>query len=169
MDFINKLLEMLNSIGVGFLFDDIMWDLWIILGIILCLSEFLVPGFVICFFGVAAIVMGLVTAIFPSMGLGWQIFIFTLLSIGAIYASRKFFPNAFKGDKERAVANADCDDFSHAIAITEEVIKPGMIGGKVRFEGSYWTARSEEEIPAGEEVRVIRRENITLIVEKIKK
>lgn len=167
MDFINKFLDMLRSTYMGFLFDNIMWDLWVILGIILCLSEFIVPGFVICFFGAAAIVMGLVTAIFPSMALGWQIFIFTILSVSVIYASRKFFPEAFKGNKERAVANSDCDDFSHAIAITEETIKPGLVGGKVRFEGSYWTARSNEEIAAGEEVRVVARENITLIVEKI--
>lgn len=169
MDFINKLVDMFNSIGVGFLFDNIMWDLWVIFGIILCLLEFAVPGFVICFFGAAALIMGLVTAIFPSMALGWQIFIYTILSVAVIYASRKLFPEAFKGNKERAVANADCDDFSHTVAIAEEAIKPGLVGGKVRFEGSYWTARSNEEITAGEEVRVVARENITLIVEKIKK
>ncbi len=146
-----------------------MWDLWIVLGIILCLFEFVVSGFVICFFGIAAIIVGILTAIFPEMGLSWQMFVFTIVTIGTIYASRKFFPNVFKGNKEKAVANADCEDFSHAIAITEEVIKPGMVGGKVRFEGSYWVARSDEEIPAGEEVHVIKRENITLIVEKIKK
>lgn len=169
MDFINKLVDMFKSLGIGFLFDNIMWDLWVILGIILCLSEFIVPGFVICFFGAAALIMGLVTAIFPSMALGWQIFIYTILSVAVIYASRKFFPEAFKGNKEKAVANADCDDFSHTVAIAEEAIKPGLVGGKVRFEGSYWTARSNEEIAAGEEVRVVARENITLIVEKIKK
>ncbi len=169
MDFINKFLDMLRSTYMGFLFDNIMWDLWVILGIILCLSEFIVPGFVICFFGAAALIMGLVTAIFPSMALGWQIFIYTILSVAVIYASRKFFPEAFKGNKEKAVANADCDDFSHTVAIAEEAIKPGLVGGKVRFEGSYWTARSNEEIAAGEEVRVVARENITLIVEKIKK
>jgi membrane protein implicated in regulation of membrane protease activity len=103
------------------------------------------------------------------MALGWQIFIYTILSVAVIYASRKLFPEAFKGNKERAVANADCDDFSHTVAIAEEAIKPGLVGGKVRFEGSYWTARSNEEIAVGEEVRVVARENITLIVEKIKK
>ena len=169
MDFINKLQEMLHSIGSSFLFDNIMWDLWLIFGIILCLSEFVVPGFVVCFFGVAAIIMSIITAIFPSMGLAWQIFIFTILAIAVIYASRKFMPQVFKGNTERAVANSDCDDFSHTVAVTMETIKPGLVGGKVRFEGSYWTARSEEEIPEGEEVRVISRENITLIVERIKK
>lgn len=42
MDFINKFLDMLRSTYIGFLFDDIMWALWVILGIILCLSEFIV-------------------------------------------------------------------------------------------------------------------------------
>lgn len=145
-----------------------MWDIWIILGIILCVSEFVIPGFVICFFGVGALITALIAAICPSIALGWQIFIFTLISVASIFASRKLFPNAFKGNSERANVNEDCDDFSKATAVTEEYIKAGSVGGRVRYEGSYWTARSNEDIPAGEMVHVVGRDNITLIIEKIK-
>ena len=33
--------------------------LWLIVGIILILSEFVIPGFIICFFGAAAIITGI--------------------------------------------------------------------------------------------------------------
>ncbi len=39
--------------------------------------------------------------------------------------------------------------------------------GNVYVAGELWSARSETEIPAGSQVRVIRREAFTLVVEKI--
>lgn len=148
---------------------DNMWEKWIISGIVLCVLEILVPGFVICFFGVAAIITGILSYIFPNISLPWLFLIFSALSIVLTLVLRRFIPKVFKGETEKANANSDCDDFSHATAVVVEEIKPGIVGGKVSFEGSFWTARSDEEILAGEEVHVIKRENITLIVEKIKK
>ncbi|MEG5037560.1 MULTISPECIES: NfeD family protein [unclassified Microcoleus] len=51
-------------------------------------------------------------------------------------------------------------------AIVEEEIKPNQ-SGSVRFQSSWWPAKCVREItlPPGEVVRVVRLENITLIVE----
>ncbi|MGL5060771.1 MAG: NfeD family protein [Microcoleus sp.] len=51
-------------------------------------------------------------------------------------------------------------------AIVEEEIRPGETG-RVRYQSSWWPARSEQEIifNPGEAVRVIAIDNITLIVE----
>ena len=38
--------------------------------------------------------------------------------------------------------------------------------GSVQVEGELWSARSEETIPAGSSIRVLRREGFVLIVEK---
>jgi membrane-bound serine protease (ClpP class) len=38
--------------------------------------------------------------------------------------------------------------------------------GSVQVEGELWSARSENTIPAGSPIRVLRREGFILIVEK---
>jgi membrane-bound ClpP family serine protease len=52
-------------------------------------------------------------------------------------------------------------------AIVEEEIRPGE-SGRVRYQSSWWPARSEQEITfrPGEAVRVVAIDNITLIVEE---
>jgi membrane protein implicated in regulation of membrane protease activity len=51
-------------------------------------------------------------------------------------------------------------------AIVEEEIKPNQ-SGSVRFQSSWWPAKCLREITLqpGEVVRVVRLDNITLIVE----
>ncbi|PSB06569.1 hypothetical protein C7B61_16880, partial [filamentous cyanobacterium CCP1] len=46
------------------------------------------------------------------------------------------------------------------------MIQPGK-NGRVRFQGSWWSARCEQDVTIlpGEVVRVVGRQNITLIVE----
>ena len=50
-----------------------------------------------------------------------------------------------------------------------EYIQPGEVGGKVRYQGSNWKAAASEPIAPGESVKIVGCDNITLIVEKIKK
>jgi membrane-bound serine protease (ClpP class) len=40
--------------------------------------------------------------------------------------------------------------------------------GKVFFQGEYWTATSDREIPKGAPVRIIKVEGLKLVVEEIK-
>ena len=42
---------------------------WLILGVLLIVSEFFVPGFIIIFFGVSACVVGGLVFLFPSFSL----------------------------------------------------------------------------------------------------
>jgi len=55
------------------------------------------------------------------------------------------------------------------VGLTGEVwvaIEP-FSNGSVRIEGELWRARSEENIPAGSTVRVIREDGITVTVMKV--
>jgi membrane protein implicated in regulation of membrane protease activity len=51
-------------------------------------------------------------------------------------------------------------------AVVEETIRPNH-SGRVRFQGSWWFARCQADvtIEAGEEVKVIGHQGITLLVE----
>ncbi|WP_293135115.1 NfeD family protein [Microcoleus sp. bin38.metabat.b11b12b14.051] len=78
------------------------------------------------------------------------------------------------GEEKVAVSDAETAD-SHLApkaiaqdekAIVEEEIRPGE-SGRVRFQSSWWPATSDQDITfkAGEAVRVIAINNVTLIVE----
>ena len=54
------------------------------------------------------------------------------------------------------------------MAIVDVTIKPG-VGGRVRYQGSIWPANSfqDNNILVGQYVKVIGRNNITLLVEEV--
>lgn len=138
---------------------------WLIFGMILLISEFFIPGFVIFFFGVAACLVSVVTYCAPELGIAWEILIFAVSSVLLLVLSRRCFPGVFKGRNVICEVDPDLDDVSgqFATAITE--INSDR-EGKVEFRGSLWNAVSGEPIATGERVRIISRKNITLIVEK---
>ncbi|MBD2577929.1 NfeD family protein [Oscillatoria sp. FACHB-1406] len=53
-------------------------------------------------------------------------------------------------------------------AIVDEEIQPYK-SGRVKFRGTYWEARCDRKMTfvPGEVVRVLRRENLTLVVERL--
>lgn len=144
-------------------FASMMWLGWVFFGVLLCLSEIFLLSFFVLFVGISAIITGILVLIFPGISLVWQIVIFGALSLVMLL----IFCNKLKGSFVKNKVNSDGDDFSNAVGIAEEDIMPGAAGGRVSFEGSSWPARTDVEIAAGEEVRVLRRENITLIVTKL--
>ena len=50
--------------------------MWLALGLVLAVSEFFVPGFVIIFFGAGAILTGIVKLVFSGLGDGAALLIF---------------------------------------------------------------------------------------------
>jgi len=60
---------------------EIVYWHWIVLGVALMLFEIVMTTFFIIWFGVAALIMGLVLLLNGDITLGWQVFIWTLLSV----------------------------------------------------------------------------------------
>lgn len=140
-------------------------SLWFILGLLLTLSEFAVPGVMICFFGVAAMLMAGLLVLFPEMSSSLLIALYIATSLALLFGLRRFMPKTFSGRTRKATSDPDDDDVAGALATTLEPIEPNR-PGKVEFRGTRWTASSTETIPAGTPVVVTRRENLTLFVEK---
>ena len=84
--------------------------LWLIIGTILILSEFIVPGFVICFFGVSAIVTGVLYWFVPGLSLSWQIMLFAILGVVLLIGCRRFMPGVFKGKENNFDDDIDSDN-----------------------------------------------------------
>lgn len=113
---------------------------WFIIGILLLLSEFLIPGFTIFFFGVGAILTSAILLIIPPLRnmIPLQIILFTIISIISLIFLRRRFTTALKGElfKER-------DDFTDQECIVTEAITPTR-PGRIKFHGTTWSAESKD-------------------------
>ncbi len=138
--------------------------LWTLLGLLLIGAEMFIPGFVIFFFGIGAVVTGILSVFIPgiagsfmSQGVVW--IISTILSFSFF---RKKFTKIFKG----TILNRNTDkDLGKAVVVIEEITpdKPG----RVRYQGTSWKAVSYiEKFDVGETVDIVKEESLTFIVSK---
>ncbi len=140
---------------------DMHW-VWLIVGIALIGLEIIVPGFVIMFFGLAAVAVGVLCWFFPAMPETIQLLLFSILSFLMVWIMRKMFKKTFSG-KNGAPEEVD-DVFTGQHATVARAIEPGA-PGKVTFNGTDWQAQSDQALAVGTRVRIVRRDNITLTVQ----
>ncbi len=139
--------------------------IWFILGIIMLLMEFAIPGLVIAFFGMGALVVAVVCMVAdPSLTV--QLIIFIVSSLVFLVVLRRWLQSKFFGaDATDPSEAAVLDEFTGKHAVVTGPVKPG-IPGKVEFKGTGWTATSEEELNVGDHVIILEKDNITLHVKK---
>jgi membrane protein implicated in regulation of membrane protease activity len=131
-------------------------------GVALLLIEVALPGLLFLFFGMAALVVALVTWL-VAVPVWAQWILFSVLSVLSLFLLRKTLKKIFVGDKN-AAASID-DDVVGKGATVVEAISPNR-AGRVEFRGCTRTAESDEEIPVGTAVRICSKENITLVVRR---
>lgn len=154
--------------------ENILWWHWIVLGIILVLMELVVPSFTIFWFGLGAVVTGVLLALIPEISLKWQILVFSVSSVGfTIFWFHLFVPRkkiqSLLVDEQAAIGQT-------GIAATRALI-PGEIGRVVFsvpvLDDESWKYIADEPIETGNRVRVTavlsaeRKERI-LKVEKVR-
>ncbi|MBV6478786.1 MAG: hypothetical protein HGGPFJEG_01543 [Ignavibacteria bacterium] len=139
--------------------------IWLIVGLILLLLEFIIPGFVIFFFGIGALITSLFIYLFDMTSLSYQLLVFIVSSLICLFLLRRFASKIFKGDsdKEKKLNN----EFEGKKAIVIREIKPNSLGGKVEFNGTVWEAESEFFIPESAEVEIIMNKNLKLLVKPV--
>ncbi|MEA3500926.1 MAG: NfeD family protein [Candidatus Marinimicrobia bacterium] len=140
--------------------------IWFIIGLILIVLEFAIPGVIIIFFGVGAWVTALVCWIF-GIGINWQLFLFLTFSLVLLFSLRKLLKRKFFGMNEFN-ENDPTDDFvgHNATALTN--FFPNETG-RVDFKGTTWEAKSDSKIKKSEQVKIIGKESIKLIVKPLNK
>ena len=137
---------------------------WFIAGVILILAEFVVPGVFICFFGVGALLTGVVVWLLPKITLTMALLLFSLLSVVFLVFCRRFMPRSFRGMVKVDHSDIENDDIAGSEAVVTEAIAPNA-PGKVEFRGSQWTARADRAIAVGERAKIRSRKNLTLYLE----
>ena len=138
---------------------------WLILGVVLLGLELFIPGVILVFFGIGAVLTALLLFIF-NMSLGLQIFIFLAASILSLVLFRKKFLSKWTKEDKKI-------EFDNIIGEKVIVVKtiPKGLTGKVELHGSQWSAeaqRDDIEIAEGTWVIVRGRNNLKLIVEPLK-
>lgn len=139
------------------------WVLWILAGLALLGLEMLTPGgFVLLFFGVAAVLVGALV----GLGLGgppWlEWLLFSVLALGSMLLLRGPLRARLNARLDEAVGT---ENLVGEIATLMDDVEPGAVG-KAELRGTAWTVRSAEtaRLARGQRCRVDRVEGLTLWV-----
>lgn len=136
------------------------WWMWVLLGFGLAGLELVTTSLHFAFFGVGAILVGLLVATGLGIPLWLQLFLFTIISVVLLLFRRRFLI-LFKYQ----VPDREVDAITGEVAIASEEIPPGGIG-KAENRGSSWNARNVGNRPLakGERCLVERVDGLTLVL-----
>ena len=157
---------LLSVLGFSFLPINYVGVLLILLAIGLFVAEVKVGGFgVLGIGGLVAMVFGmliLVDSPDPAVRIG----LFTALSLALPFAAIfLILLVALLRSFKQKVATGD-EGMIGLIGVADSDIRES---GRVRVRGEYWAARAPSPMLAGKTVKVLAVENLTLIVEEVKK
>jgi len=139
---------------------------WFLIGLILLISEFMLPGLIIFFFGVGACIVAFLCLI-TDIGINAQLGIFIVSSVLSLLCLRRWLRGIFMGHiVSRQDMTENLEEFIGQKAVVKERITP-KAGGKVEFHGTDWTAQADEEIAEGTVVQIVGKDNITLKVKAL--
>jgi membrane protein implicated in regulation of membrane protease activity len=141
--------------------------LWVLAGIVMLSLELFIPGLVIIFFGGGALLTALATALGLTRTFSAQLLLFIVSSLLLLALLRRLFQKIFIGKLFEGQAEPSFDVEIGRLVDVREAIAPETNRGKVFYHGAQWEARSADAIPAGGRARIVGRDNITLLVEKI--
>ncbi|OIQ49991.1 hypothetical protein BerOc1_01920 [Pseudodesulfovibrio hydrargyri] len=143
--------------------QNIQWLIWLGVGLVFVIAELAVPAFIVVFFGVGAFIAG-GTAFFGAT-VPVQLVVFGVSSVVLLILFRKMMAATFTGEK------AEDEKEPNVIGQQAEVvdaIRPPQ-PGRIKFQGSFWSARSGEAVEPGSMVRIVKRDENDLnafVVEK---
>ena len=138
--------------------------IWAALGLVLIGAEFLLPSFVIFFFGAGGLITAALTALIPGLreSLPGQVMVWLGASTVTLFSLRHWLRGVFGGSVLQR--GRDEEGFAGKQATVVEAISPQR-PGRVRFQGTTWEARSYEgSFAPGVAVQIVKNDNLALVV-----
>ena len=132
---------------------DILWWHWIAGGLLLGVAELLIPAFFIIWFGLGAILVGMLMLLIP-LGSAAQFVWWSVFSLAMVYAWFRYFKNP-----DRTKAGISKEAFVGEVGmITKEVSE--MSKGVIRFQkpilgSETWPVISDATIKSGERAKIV--------------
>lgn len=142
--------------------------LWVCLGILLILAEFVLPGLIVVFFGLGALLTGLlIWAGMPGEG-AWPFVAFPLMSVGALLLLRGMFKSWFVGRSLGAQKTGEDEDFiGRRAQIVSGFDGAGGRTGRIAYRGAHWDAQAagDHGFKIGDQVMIVAREGSILTID----
>ncbi len=136
------------------------WN-WLIVAAIMFGLETIVPGVHFVWFGVAAVLVGMI-ALATDLAWQWQLVVFALLAFASVLVARRF-ARPDKTPSELPDLNERGAQYIGRVVTVEEAIRGGR--GKVRVGDTMWQAEGKD-VPAGARVKVVGAHDTVLLVER---
>jgi membrane protein implicated in regulation of membrane protease activity len=142
------------------LFDQIDYWHWLVLAVVLVILEVFSPGVFFLWMGIAAVIVAGVLYAMPELAWQYQLLIFALLSVAAIFSARYFLKrHPIKTDQPNL--NKRGHQYVGRVFTLEEPIVNGE--GKIRVDDTTWKIRGSD-CPEGKRVEVTGVEGVVLEV-----
>ncbi|HBE23806.1 MAG TPA: NfeD family protein [Verrucomicrobiales bacterium] len=132
---------------------------WFLLGLVLLLAEFALPGIIIMFFGIGAWVTAFTTWIGLTPNATSQNIVFVISSVLLLFVLRARLRRIFVGN---STVDTVEDEYTGKEAIVLHDVDDS--NGIVEMKGAEWRARSESPIPSSSIVIIEKRVGLTLHV-----
>lgn len=142
---------------------EVLWWHWVVLGIFLVGMEMLLPAFYVIWFGLGALIVGVLMLLVP-LSLTAQILIWTIASTVFVFFWFRYFK-----PRTKTLAGSAAQIVGE-IGLTTRAVAP-FERGEVRFQkplagAEAWGCIADEAIAAGERVRIVSVEGNVLKVTK---
>lgn len=143
------------------------WWHWIILGLCLAMAELAVPAFFIVWFGIGALIVGLILLFAPDLGIATQLLLWATLSAALV-----IFWFRYLKPKTMTAVGTSTAHVTGEVGILVSDLCPNS-RGQVRFQkpvlgSDVWECYADTEIKAGARVRVVSVEGSFIKVEEAK-
>ncbi len=126
------------------------WYWWVAAALFVVIEVF-APGVVFLWLGLAALVVGLVVLVLPSLAWELQVLAFAVLSVAAVIVGRRYvFPDRSETDDDSTL-NRRAQQYVGRVFVLYEPIAGGV--GKARVADGFWTVEGPD-LKAGTRVRV---------------
>ena len=138
------------------------WWMWLAAGLVLVVAELATPGgFVIIFFGIGALTVGVLAGLGFAGPVWLQILLFSAVSVSTLALFRGRMLRAFQPD----VQLPKIDALVGEVAIATEDLPPGGVG-RVELRGAAWSARNSADVAVtrGARCRVTGVDGLTLYI-----
>ncbi len=125
---------------------------WWTLGILLLIAEILVPGIFLMWFGLAALLTGVVDWLFPALAWQWQMVIFAALSLALVFGLRPLVTRRLKEETDHPDLNRRLHSLVGQTATLVQPIENGH--GKVKIGDTFWRVTGPD-LPRDTKVKVV--------------
>lgn len=144
----------------SFFFQLGAWN-WFILAALFAVLETIAPGYMLMWYGVAALLVGALAQFF-DLSWQWQLALYALIGIALLLASVRL-AGARLGDSDRPLLNRRGASHVGRTYVLSVAARNGR--GKLRVEDGEWSVRLEPggDLPAGALVLVTGVDGNTLI------